>query len=207
MKLKDLTNCKFGKLKVIKYTGNSYWLCECACGKTKKIRADHLLKKEIISCGCYNREKTSRVNSIHCMTNTKIYNVWSNMKRRCQNKKSEKFKIYGERGIKVWDEWKNDFLTFYKWSIENGYKEGLTIDRIDTNGNYEPSNCRWVDMKTQQNNRRNNHLVTYKNETHTIAEWAEIKKINYHTLLDRINRYQWSTEKAFTYNLRRLNND
>ena len=94
--------------------------------------------------------------SRHGMKHTRIYETWCGMKKRCYNPNSKSYKDYGERGIVVCDEWKNDFLSFYNWSVQNGYGENLQIDRIDTNGNYEPSNCRWITHAEQQRNRRNN---------------------------------------------------
>ena len=109
--------------------------------------------------------------------NQKIYKVWSGIKQRCFNPNSNRYKNYGGRGISICDEWKNSFETFCKWALENGYKEGLSIDRIDHEKNYEPSNCRWTDEITQQNNRTNNTLYEYEGETHTLTEWSRIKGI------------------------------
>ena len=122
-------------------------------------------------------------------------NIWRAMKERCYNSKCEAYHNYGGRGIIVCDEWLHNFKAFYDWSITNGYRDDLTIDRIDVNGNYEPSNCRWVTRLTQANNQRTNHLITYKGETHTMAEWAKIKHISYGALRQRLYR-KWSIEKA-----------
>lgn len=108
----------------------------------------------------------------HGKYNTRLYRIWSRMKTRCYNKKYEHFKHYGGRGIKVCDEWLNDFMSFYDWSMSNGYKDNLTIDRIDVNGNYEPSNCRWLTNEEQQNNKRRNIRLTYNGKTQTITQWA-----------------------------------
>ncbi len=123
------------------------------------------------------------------------------MKYRCYNPKSQYYYRYGARDIKVCDEWLNDFKAFYDWSMANGYRDNLTIDRIDVNGNYEPSNCRWVSQKMQQNNRSNNRLITYNNETHTISEWAEICNISQACLRHRIER-NWNIEKALNTPMR-----
>ena len=103
----------------------------------------------------------------------RIYKLWSHVKDRCYCKNNKDYKNYGARGIKVCEEWKNDFMSFYNWSMAHDYADDLTIDRIDVNGNYEPSNCRWVTPKEQARNRRNNKFITYNNETHCISEWAE----------------------------------
>jgi hypothetical protein len=121
------------------------------------------------------------------------------MKRRCSNPNYKWYANYGGRGIKVCDEWQK-FEPFCDWAMANGYTEELTIDRIDIDGNYSPSNCRWVDMVTQNNNKRTNRLITFNNETHTMKEWSRILGIKYHTLENRLNKYKWSVERAFTEN-------
>lgn len=109
----------------------------------------------------------------HGKKGTRIYNIWIRMKVRCYNKNYDRYKDHGGRGIVMCDEWKHDFMTFYNWAMDNGYKEGLTIDRIDNDGNYEPNNCRWSTPKQQCNNRRTNIYLTYEGKTQTIAQWAE----------------------------------
>ena len=128
---------------------------------------------------------------------TKLYSVWKTMKYRCSNKNNHKYKNYGGRGIKVCDEWK-DYSLFRTWALSNGYQDDLTIDRVDVDGNYEPNNCRWVDMKTQQRNRSNNKLIEYKGETKCLSEWVEITGIGHKTILYRLNS-GWSVEKALTH--------
>ena len=120
--------------------------------------------------------------------NQKIYKVWSGIKQRCFNPNSNRYKNYGGRGISICDEWKNSFETFCKWALENGYKEGLSIDRIYHEKDYEPSNCRWTDEITQQNNRTNNTLYEYEGETHTLTEWSRIKGIKPKTFCTRWRR-------------------
>lgn len=128
------------------------------------------------------------------------------MKRRCYNSKDRKYKNYGAKEIKICNEWLNDFKKFYDWSMENGYQERLTIDRIDVNGNYEPSNCRWVNQKIQQNNRTNNHEITFKGKTQNLSQWAIELNISYDCLERRINKLKWSIEEAFTIPSRKGNN-
>lgn len=129
------------------------------------------------------------------MTGTRLYRIWQAMKRRCYNPKHKQYKDYGGRGIIICDEWLNEFSTFYEWSMANGYKEGLTIDRIEGNGNYEPTNCRWATVKEQANNRRSNHLVTYKEKTQTIAQWATETNVSAAVIAIRLKR-GWSIEHA-----------
>lgn len=210
-RFEDLTGKRFGKLNVMKYSHKEYnkklhnhifyYLCKCDCGN-EIIKSDRYLKyTKTPSCGCYGLKKIKEVNkkahTTHGMRNSRIYRIWQSMKSRCKYKSVNGYENYGGRGIKVCDEWLNDFISFYNWAMKNGYKEDLTIDRIDVDGNYEPDNCRWATLKEQSNNRRDNHYITYNNETHSISEWSEILKINYATLLNRITRHKWSIERAF----------
>ena len=115
------------------------------------------------------------------------------MKSRCNNPNDGKYENYGGRGIKVSEEW-NDFLPFYKWAMENGYSDKLEIDREDNDGNYSPNNCRWTNRKVQCNNFSRNHILSYKNETHTLQEWSEILGVNKSTLSTRAWR-GWTNEE------------
>lgn len=125
----------------------------------------------------------------------RLYSIWHNMKSRCYNPRTEHFKYYGGKGITICREWQNDFQAFYDWAMSNGYKEGLTIDRIDINGNYEPSNCRWADMYTQNNHTSKNHYITHKGKTKTAAEWAKQYGIQRCVFNNRIRR-GWDFERA-----------
>lgn len=202
----DLTGRKFNKLTVISRAENSNkgairWLCVCECGNQTIVERSNLVKGVIKSCGCYNREivseRAKKNFTTHGLYKTRLYRTLNHILQRCYNPNNNQYKNYGGRGITVCNEWKNDCQAFFIWAISNGYKEGLTIDRIDNNGNYEPNNCRWVDMKTQANNRRTNRLISYNGQTHTMKEWAIITGINYRTLQDRLKR-GWSDEKALT---------
>lgn len=199
-KFQDLTGQKFGRLKVIKRVENkgrqTMWLCKCDCGNEKIVRGSHLINGYIKSCGCLNKEILRQRCSKHLQSKTRLHQIWLRMKQRCVNKNLECYKNYGGRGITVCDDWKNDFMSFYSWSMQNGYKNDLSIDRIDNNGNYEPSNCRWADRKTQARNTRSNRLITYNGQTHCISEWAEILNISKTILQDRISQ-NWSIEKTF----------
>lgn len=125
------------------------------------------------------------------------------MRQRCYNPKNRDFKHYGGRGITVCEEWRKDFKVFHDWAMANGYAKGLTLDRIDVNGNYSPENCRWATMLEQSNNLRKNKLLTYQGETKTVAEWARIKGIRRNTLWLRLYKHKWSVEKALTTPLRK----
>lgn len=201
---KDLTGQKFGELTAIKYAysknNSRYWLCLCTCGKEKIARTADLIAGKTKSCGCLQfktRQNTGLQSKKHGMTNSRIYNIWRRMRYRCYSNRDEHYKNYGQRGVAVCKEWLNDFSNFYNWAISNGYKDNLTIDRIDVNGNYEPLNCRWVDMKVQSNNKRNNHYISFNNEIHTISQWADLHNIRETTLCERLKR-GWSMEEALT---------
>lgn len=192
----DLTGQKFGRLTVIgldtsKETRKTYWICQCECGKISSHRSDGLLSGHIKSCGCYKSEQDAiRVakNHKHKQSGTRLYNIWQGMKERCHNENSPNYKNWGERGISVCDEWKNNFETFYKWALENGYSEKLSIDRIDNNKGYNPQNCKWSTVKEQCRNRRSNIDITIGNTTKTLTEWCEIFNLSYRTINMRYHR-------------------
>lgn len=198
MNIVDLTSKKVGRLKVLYRLHNYrkkgvYWLCVCDCGNLKIVSSNNLRNGHTKSCGCLQKEPT---NIIHGKSDTRLYKIYGCMKDRCNNKLHPAYFDYGERGIKICDEWLHDFQAFYDWSMSNEYDETLTIDRIDNNKGYSPDNCRWVDMKTQVRNRRNTKYITYKGETKTIKEWCEILGLNYKTVFARLHYYRWTIEKS-----------
>lgn len=137
------------------------------------------------------------INYKHGLYKSRLYGIWSNMKTRCFCTTYKLYAYYGARGITVCEEWRNNFKAFYDWSISHGYADNLTIDRIDNNGNYEPNNCRWVDMATQCRNKSSNHFLTYNGKTQTLKDWAGEIGIYRQTLERRLKR-GWSVEKALT---------
>jgi hypothetical protein len=175
-----------------------YVSAKCDCGNNGTYMLVKLKDGHTKSCGCLHKKVMSSILSNHGLYYTRIYKIWNGMVDRCRRKKNKSYKNYGGRGISVCEEWRNDFMAFYKWSINNGYSDNLTIERNDVNGNYDPRNCKWITHAEQALNRRDSHLVTYNGITKTIAEWARDLQINYNTLLNRINTYQWSIVKAFT---------
>lgn len=201
MKKLDLTNKKFNKLTVLEYSHNLgqkvMWKCRCECGNITFVSTTNLTCNRTKSCGCYKLEEFSKRFTKHNQRHTKLYEIWKGIKGRCLNPKHISFHNYGGRGITICDEWKKDFVSFYNWSMQNGYDENLSIDRINNNGNYEPSNCRWVDRKVQANNTRSNHFFTYNNKTKTITQWCEFFNISKGTFYSRLKR-GWSIEKALT---------
>lgn len=166
----------------------------CECGNKKEIRIDRVKSGRAQYCGCHSG-MGGKGNLKYGICYTRLYHAWESMKRRCTNKNSKDYKNYGGRGITICDEWK-DPKAFYDWAMTNGYKENLTIDRIDNNGNYEPSNCRWVTNKVQANNKRNSRLITYEGKTQTLAQWCEDLKIPYKKIHTRLRR-GWDVKRAF----------
>lgn len=204
-KLKDMTNYKFNGCTVLKRVENKgehvCWLCVCKCGNEFVVRGTDIRTRNTKSCGCLNKKLAGDRARKHGNRNSRLYNIWNNMKMRCSNINSINYKNYGERGIKVCDEWFDSFENFYKWAMNSGYDNTLTLDRIDNDDDYKPNNCRWADYTQQERNRRNNHILEYNNEKHSIAEWSDITGIPYSSLWSRIKK-GWSVEKALTQPLR-----
>lgn len=202
----DLSGLKYGRLKVLRLherrKKHTYYLCECECGEKKAIRSDRLKNGNTKSCGCLklekkscgDGEKTERKKGSeatyykHGKSHHPLYTVWRGMKERCNNHKRPFYKHYGGRGIKVCNEWSNDFQPFYDWSISNGYEKGLTLDRKDNNKGYSPENCEWKTHKQQNRNTRRNKLITIGDQTKCVSEWAEESGVNVQTLFHRYKR-------------------
>lgn len=190
-------------VEAVEYSRSLYFVCKCDCGKTTHIRYDCILRRNQKSCGCIEEvpkyiDYDGKEKSSH---NMKLYPVWKTMNQRCYNPKNKKYERYGKRGIIVCEEWKQSnplgFYNFNLWALSNGYKIGLSLDRIDNNGNYEPKNCRWTDNKSQCRNKYNNFIVEYKGEKHCLKEWCEILNLPYHTIFHRIKRYNFTIQRAF----------
>lgn len=199
-KIIDLTGQTFGRLTVISYfgkekNGHHKWKCVCECGLEKNIQSHKLINGETKSCGCLRKEIITK----HNRWGEPEYRAWSKMLDRCNNNKSKEYKDYGGRGINVCDKW----LKFNGFFEDMGEKpNGTSIDRINNNGNYCKENCRWATNKEQQNNKRNNINITYKNRTQTLAQWSRESGIGRSTLINRIRKMGWSIEKAFSEPIR-----
>lgn len=208
MKNIDILNQKFGRLTAIEKSNNicgkTAWKCICDCGNIAYVTTSNLTCNRIKSCGCIKQELLMRRNITHNQRHTRLYEVWKGIKQRCYNPKHRAYHNWGGRGIKMCEDWKNNFQSFHDWSYANGYcpenqkdeKNKLTIDRIDVNGNYEPSNCRWVKRSKQARNTRANKIISYRNEEYCLVEWCEILDLYYSTVSARLLK-GWSVERAF----------
>lgn len=188
---------KYGRYTIIKEVekrnGKRYILCECTCGTLKEVNLYSLRNGSTKSCGCLLRETKKHLKT-HGQWNKPIYGVWRGMIQRCTNPNNFQFKNYGGRGIKVCDNWMTA-KNFIDWAFDNGYEHGLSIDRIDVNGNYEPDNCRWITMRMQHSNKRSNIIIEYKGVKKTLRQWSNITGTNHETLRRRLKE-GWGTERA-----------
>lgn len=199
---RDLAGEVFSRLTVLKIsdkkTGNRrHFQCVCVCGKIKHISAKSLISGRTKSCGCLQKETVSKLNSKHKLSSCRLHNTWVSMKARCFNVKSKFYRYYGGRGITVCEDWldkENGFINFYQWAINNGYHKDLTIDRINSLGNYEPSNCRWATRMEQQRNRKNTVSINYQGRKVSIMYLSNLYKIPYNTIYKRNKNCKTITE-------------
>jgi len=188
----------FGRLKVLS-TGKTpgtyryFAICQCACGSSAvKIRIDKLRSGRTTSCGCAQREASTK----HGLWNHPLYTIWRGMMQRCYNPRDSHYRYYGVRGILVCERW-HDVRSFVA-DLGPTYREGLSLDRIDNDAGYFPDNCRWVPLQAQASNKRSNIMVTYNGETMCLAGWSEVFGIRYQLLWERIVKYGWSAQRALT---------
>lgn len=216
----NFINKRYGKLVVIKldHTKQSpcghkvkMWLCKCDCGNTKIVTTGSLTSGQTKSCGCYRRDRITKLNTSHNMSKSSLYKAWCNMKMRCTNPNYTDYYDYGGRGITICEEWL-EFEAFKEWAYNNGYYEEkvngknlLSLDRIDVNGNYEPSNCRWATNTQQANNKRNTRRFFYNGQNLTVREWSDITGISYTTLARRLFNPTWTVERALTQPVHKYN--
>lgn len=201
----DLTGEKFGRLTAIKRIGLNkrneiIWLFKCDCGNNKVALANDVKRGNTRSCGCLQYERIVECHTTHGYSRTRLYRIYSGMKHRCYDIKNKDYKFYGGRGISICNEWL-DFIPFHDWAMSHGYCDNLSIDRIDNDKGYSPSNCRWATVLEQAHNRRRSGrtgaLFTINNETKSIAEWARYFGIQYNIVWKRLRNGR-DVEKAFT---------
>lgn len=204
MKFEDLTGMKFGRLTVISRaprlpsSPTTRWHCVCDCGGETTAQAPQLKSGKTQSCGCLASELSHERATTHGGRKTRLYHIWAMMKQRVLNPKNDSYKDYGGRGIRICDDWANSFVVFRDWAYKAGYSDSLSIDRINNDGNYEPSNCRWVDVAAQNRNQRSNVRLEYNGETKLMVEWAKDLGITEQALYRRINVLHWPLERALT---------
>lgn len=199
----DWIGQRFGRLVVLEPVnitlGNGdkewHWRVHCDCGCEKVMKPITLINGKSVSCGCY-RKSGEQVPTRHCESHTPLHNIWCGMNNRC-NPNHKNNRGYGERGIAICDEWR-DYENFAKWARENGYEEGLSIDRIDVNGDYCQDNCRWIPMAEQARNRRTTHWVEYDGRKMSLAEACEIAGLPYKQVFERIVKRKWDVNKALS---------
>lgn len=197
----NLTGHRYNRWTVLHESGKdnhgaTFWTCRCDCGTTGRVRTTHLRLGVSKSCGCLQREVAAKMKTTHGLHRHPLYDVWNAIHRRISNPDDPGYKNWGGRGIQVCERWSS--LEAFIEDMGPSYRKGLSIDRIDNDGNYEPGNCHWTTSVVQQRNRRNNVLLTYLGKTLTVAEWADICEIKYATLHKRVTTYEWSTERALT---------
>lgn len=207
--MKIIIGDKFARLTILSFEDrnrqyDSLWKVRCDCGNEFIVRGGVLKNGHTQSCGCLQREQTSKSRTTHGLSRNpltgkrdKLYRVFAGMKERCYNPHHDMFRYYGGSGVSICEAWLNDYSAFHQWAITNGYKEGLTIERVNTFGNYEPSNCKWIPMSEQSKNRRNNRILTFNGQTKKVIEWAEITSLPGTLIIQRIKR-GWSIEKSLT---------
>ena len=195
-----LSGKNFGRLTVIEWAACStnksrmkIWRCRCHCGKEVLVAQGHLVSGDTKSCGCYRSDKQKTLLTRHGMASSRLYRIWICMRRRCEDKNNNRYSLYGGRGVTICNEWRT-FEGFSRWAQSSGYKENLSIDRIDNDGNCCPENCRWSTPKIQARNRSTSAIY----EGRTIAEWAELLSMSPNLLQQRLVRDKLSFYAAIT---------
>lgn len=206
---KDLTGERFGKLTVVEFDcmqGHmSKWKCKCDCGGTKSVRSDHLTAGHTKSCGCMEFENRKRIaghNRTIKADHIRLERVYRAMLNRCYRAENRNYRNYGGRGISVCNEWRENFVNFCEWALANGYDETAeygecTLERIDVNGNYEPSNCKWISSYEQSINKRDTIRFNWDGGIHTIRELSQITGIPEGRIRGRLVR-GWSLKRTLS---------
>lgn len=204
----ELQGKRFGRLTVIKQTDNHHkgrhWLCRCDCGNMVEVSSYSLNKGITRSCGCLIKDilaERNKANQKHGMSRDRLYGIYYSMIHRCYYPQTNRYNRYGGRGIKVCDEWLKGFEYFKDWALQNGYQPNLSLDRIDSDDDYKPSNCRWVTFKEQVLNRNCMNFYTYKGKTLCVKDWARETGISYSALYQRLKRgmpFEEAINKPYT---------
>lgn len=200
----DITGATFGHWTVLRKAdakssnGSVLWECRCSCGTVRNVCESSLYRGKSTGCGCHRRLKNKLSATTHGLSKSAIYKIWQGIKDRCCNPSHVSYANYGGRGITVCQQWKDSFENFYLWAIDSGYRNGLTIDRINNDEGYMPSNCRWSTPLTQANNKRNNHVITYNGKTMTIAQWSKFLGVTPACIVNRITRGETDEEAVST---------
>lgn len=200
---KNIIGDRYGRLTVTEFFGvakdrHSLWKCQCDCGAEIVAAGQNLKSGATQSCGCLRKEITKTQFSKHGMSHSSIEYIRSGMVSRCSNPKHRAYHNYGGRGISVCTDWKENPQSFYEWAEKNGYEKGLTLERIDNDGNYEPSNCKWATRKEQSRNKRTNHKIEFNGETLLMTEWDDKLGLRKGTISDRVTKLKWSETKALS---------
>ena len=199
-KFNDLSGKKFGYLTIAERVqnaknGKARWKCICDCGNETIVTSTDIMTGHTSSCGCKRYESHNRV---HGMNKTDIHTKWVQMRQRCYNKNDASYIHYGAKGVSVCDEWRNNFIAFMNWSYSNGYKEGLSLDRIDNLKGYYPDNCRWVKWEDQSGNRMNNIKITFNGKTQNLKKWCDELGKDYLFIRQRIIRDGMTFDEAIS---------
>lgn len=203
-KIRDLTGEKYNMLTAIRIAQHNpvKWECKCDCGRLCIVESRNLTHGRQKSCGCLSHKGHPTHNQCY----TRVYRIYAKIKRRCFVVDDPAYPKYGGRGITMCEEWRRSFEAFSEWAYANGYRENLTIDRIDNDGNYSPENCRWADNFSQSNNRRNSIICTLSGKTQTLSQWCREKKMSYKVVWYRLSQ-GWDFEDAITTPVARKGKD
>ena len=214
--VRDLTGQRFGMLVAKEIVGqdkhkNVIWLCECDCGRTHEVVSRALVNGHTTSCGCYSHSKFRHKRlERHGCSKERLYQVWVGMLNRCYDPNRREYPHYGGRGIQVCKEWRESYLSFREWAYSNGFDPELpgkecSLDRIDIDGNYEPSNCQWITMKEQADNKKQTRWLVYRGQKIKFTDASKMSGICPGTIRDRLKR-GWSVERALEQPARKFKN-
>ncbi|PFP30231.1 hypothetical protein COJ96_05830 [Bacillus sp. AFS073361] len=197
----DHTGRQFGRLTAIRkviINNRGHYVCRCECGNERIIRGDSLVGGKSKSCGCLSPDVNQEVHKTHGDSATRLYNIYHKMISRCYHKENDRFHRYGQRGISICNEWLNDYESFKEWSLSNGYTDDLSIDRINNDGNYEPSNCRWTTVIVQSNNTSRTRKIEFNGEIKSISEWCRELNYSYGTTRKLLKQGHKTPDEIFT---------